>query len=120
MEAEAQQHPAQRLDQPKRGRCRDHLAPREPGQVSAAGARGAGRGRAQQPQQAGAARSCPAGGFQLGMGCLAPTHPAGVMGLEWSLPFSLFPFTRPRFGSPATWIQSQPFTETLSEFANVL
>ena len=42
------------------------------------------------------------------------------MGLEWSLPFSLFPFTRPRFGSPATWIQSQPFTETLSEFANVL
>lgn len=119
VEAEAQQHPAQHLDQPKRGRCRDHSAPREPGQVSAAGAPGAGRGEGARAAAA-AGRTCPAGGFQHGMGCPAPTHPAWVMGLEWSLPLSLLPFTRPCFGSPATWIQSQPFTQTLSEFANVL
>lgn len=45
VEAEARQHLAQRLDQPKITQCcRDHSAPREPGQVSAAGAPGAGRG----------------------------------------------------------------------------
>ena len=54
------------------------------------------------------------------MGCPSPTQPAGVIGLEWSPTLSLLPFTRPRFGSPATWIQGQPFAETLSEFANVL
>lgn len=58
VEAEAPQHPAQRLEQPKRGRCRDHSAPREPGQVSAAGAPGPGRGEGARAA-AGAGRTRP-------------------------------------------------------------
>lgn len=69
------------------------LSTAEPGQVSAAGAPGPGRGGGARSSLAGRTRprSCPAGGFQHGMGCPSPTQPAGVMGLGVVPDLSLLP-----------------------------
>ena len=90
--------------------------PGERSQGARLGTRGSGRMR----QQGGPAPELPGGRSQLGVRSCHPIEagapaPGGVP--DHLPPIS---FTQPRFGSPATWIQGQPFAETPSEFANVL